>query len=131
MNRYQVFCGLDVGKEVHHATALDGQGRRLHDAPLAQDEASIRGLLERLGEHGRVLVVVDQPNTIGRYRWRWRGRWVSRWRTCPGWRCAGSPICIRVMPRPTPATPVIAEAARAACRTRCAGSTSTMRRWPS
>ncbi len=65
MSGYQVFCGLDVGKEVHHATALDGQGRRLHDAPLAQDEASIRGLLQQLGVRGEVLVVVDQPNTIG------------------------------------------------------------------
>ncbi len=62
---YMVFCGLDVGKEAHHACALDPDGRRLFDAALPQDEARLRDLLTRLGEHGRVLVVVDQPNTIG------------------------------------------------------------------
>lgn len=36
MSDYRVFCGLDVGKEIHHATALDTGGRRLHDAPLAE-----------------------------------------------------------------------------------------------
>jgi transposase len=56
---------LDVGKEAHHACALDQTGRRLFDAALPQDEARLRELFARLGEHGPVLVVVDQPNTIG------------------------------------------------------------------
>lgn len=62
---YAVWCGLDVGKEAHHACALDGAGQRLFDAGLPQDEAELRVLFTRLSEHGRVLVVVDQPNTIG------------------------------------------------------------------
>ncbi len=62
---YTVFCGLDVGKEAHHACALDTSGRRLFDAALPQDEARLRELFARLAEHGPVLVVVDQPNTIG------------------------------------------------------------------
>jgi len=62
---YAVFCGLDVGKEAHHACALDVTGRRLFDAALPQDEARLRELFSRLAEHGLVLVVVDQPNTIG------------------------------------------------------------------
>lgn len=64
-DQYDVFCGLDVGKEAHHACALDTDGRRLFDAPLPQDEARLRDLFARLSSHGRVLVVVDQPNTIG------------------------------------------------------------------
>jgi len=62
---YAVFCGLDVGKEAHHACALDVTGRRLFDAALPQDEVRLRELFSRLAEHGLVLVVVDQPNTIG------------------------------------------------------------------
>jgi len=62
---YTVFCGLDVGKEAHHACALDPDGRRLFDAPLPQDEGRLRDLFDRLAQRGPVLVVVDQPNTIG------------------------------------------------------------------
>ncbi|MBW3081077.1 IS110 family transposase [Bifidobacterium saguinibicoloris] len=60
-----VWVGLDVGKSAHHACALDRDGNTLYDRPLKQDEQAIRTMLERLREHGRVLLVVDQPNTIG------------------------------------------------------------------
>ncbi|GAA4043750.1 IS110 family transposase [Arthrobacter methylotrophus] len=60
-----VFCGLDVGKSEHHATALDRSGERIFDKPLPQDEARLRELFTGLQQHGRVLVIVDQPNTIG------------------------------------------------------------------
>src|SRR5690606_30623715 len=59
--------GLDVGKEAHHAVALDRDGKRLHDAALPQDETRLRALLDKLSKHGRVLVVVDQPATIGAF----------------------------------------------------------------
>lgn len=62
---YGVFCGLDVGKEAHHACALDPKGRRLFDAALPQDETRLRELFGKLAGYGPVLVVVDQPNTIG------------------------------------------------------------------
>jgi hypothetical protein len=62
---YAVFCGIDVGKDAHHAVALDGSGKRLHDKALPQDETALRALFERLQTHGPVLVVVDQPNNIG------------------------------------------------------------------
>ncbi len=62
---YAVFCGLDVGKEAHHACALDRDRRRVLDAALPQDEARLRDLFSRLSELGPVLVVVDQPSTIG------------------------------------------------------------------
>ena len=62
---YAVFCGLDVGKDTHHATALDRAGGRLHDGELPQDEARLRALFTGLQSRGPVLVVVDQPATIG------------------------------------------------------------------
>ena len=62
---FDVFCGLDVGKTEHHATALTATGERVFDKPLPQDEAQLRELFTRLQDHGNVLVVVDQPNTIG------------------------------------------------------------------
>lgn len=62
---FTVFCGLDVGKSVHHACALDPAGQRLHDKPLPNDETALAEIFERLAKHGRVLVVVDQPASIG------------------------------------------------------------------
>ena len=60
-----VFIGIDVGKSEHWATALDRDGRRIHDRALPSDESRLRDLYRHLAEHGRVLVVVDQPATIG------------------------------------------------------------------
>ena len=60
-----LWVGLDVGKSAHHACALDRDGRTVYDKPLKQDERAIRAMLERLSGRGRVLLVVDQPNTIG------------------------------------------------------------------
>jgi transposase len=62
---YEVFCGIDVGKENHHACALDGAGRRVHDKVLANDEGALRAVFARLQDLGRVLVVIDQPASIG------------------------------------------------------------------
>ncbi len=62
---FTVWCGLDVGKQDHHACALDPAGKRLFDAPLPQDQHRLEDLFTKLQRHGRVLVIVDQPNTIG------------------------------------------------------------------
>lgn len=62
---YQVFLGLDVGKDGHHAVALNRDGKRLYDAPLVNTEARLRQLFDKLVKHGAVLVVVDQPASIG------------------------------------------------------------------
>jgi transposase len=62
---YQVFLGLDVGKGEHHAVGLDPAGKRLHDAPLPNSEPKLRALFDKLAAHGPLLVVVDQPATIG------------------------------------------------------------------
>lgn len=60
-----VFLGIDVGKGDHHATALDRAGKRILDGPLPNDEARLRALIGKLKAHGRVLLVVDQPATVG------------------------------------------------------------------
>jgi transposase len=64
-NDYAVFLGLDVGKGEHHAVGLAPDGKRLHDAPLPNTEDRLTALYSKLARHGRVLVVVDQPASIG------------------------------------------------------------------
>ncbi|WP_433489960.1 IS110 family transposase [Nocardia grenadensis] len=62
---YAVFCGVDVGKGEHHAVGLDPAGKRLFDKALPNDESRLRAVFNKLATHGRLLIVVDQPNTIG------------------------------------------------------------------
>jgi transposase len=61
----QVFVGVDVGKGAHHAVALDRKGKRLLDCALPNDETKLRALIGKLKEHGPILLVVDQPATVG------------------------------------------------------------------
>jgi transposase len=60
-----VFCALDVGKSEHHGTALLRDGRTTFDKPLPNAEPQLRQLFARLKRKGTVLVVVDQPASIG------------------------------------------------------------------
>ncbi|MET9490054.1 IS110 family transposase [Nocardia sp. NPDC006630] len=63
---YAVICGIDVGKGEHHAVGLrTDDGKRLYDKALPNDETRLRAVFERLAAHGPLLIVVDQPNTIG------------------------------------------------------------------
>jgi transposase len=64
-SNYGVFLGLDVGKGEHHAIGLDASGKRLHDGPLPNSEPKLRAVFDKLAQHGLLLVVVDQPATIG------------------------------------------------------------------
>ena len=98
---FDIFCGLDVGKSEHHATALNPAGERVFDRPLPQDEARLRELFTALQEHGKVLMVVDQPNTKGRCRSQWPGTAAVTSPTCRAWRCARRPTCTRGSPKPT------------------------------
>ena len=61
----EVFIGIDVGKSEHWATALSRDGRKVLDKPLPNDEERLRALYKKLADHGNLLVVVDQPATIG------------------------------------------------------------------
>ncbi|GAA1366021.1 IS110 family transposase [Arthrobacter rhombi] len=60
-----VFIGIDVGKTNHHAVALDRAGKKLLDKALPQDEAKLQAIITKLARHGKALLVVDQPATIG------------------------------------------------------------------
>lgn len=60
-----VYLGLDVGKGEHHATALAPNGKRLLDRALPNSEPKLRALFTKLARHGQILVVVDQPASIG------------------------------------------------------------------
>ena len=61
----EVFIGIDVGKSEHWATALSRDGRKVLDRALPNDEDRLREVYQRLQAKGQVLVVVDQPATIG------------------------------------------------------------------
>ena len=56
--------GDGAGKGAHHAVALDRRESVLKDAALSNDEAKMRALIAKLKEHGRLLLVVDQPATV-------------------------------------------------------------------
>ncbi|MDX2565514.1 IS110 family transposase, partial [Streptomyces sp. TX20-6-3] len=61
-----VYLGLDVGKGEHHATAVNQAGKKVFDKPLPNSEPKLREPFEKLqAKHGTVLVVVDQPASIG------------------------------------------------------------------
>ena len=61
----EVFIGIDVGKSEHWATALSRDGQKVLDKALPNDEDRLREVYQRLQAKGQVLVVVDQPATIG------------------------------------------------------------------
>ena len=62
---FDVFIGVDVGKEEHHAGALDRVGKQIIDKAPLSDEAKLRDLIGQLKHHGQALFVVDQPARIG------------------------------------------------------------------
>ncbi|MEV4744729.1 IS110 family transposase [Streptomyces sp. NPDC049555] len=66
LDQVNVFVGLDVGKGEHHATALTPAGKKALDKRLPNSEPKLRELFTKLQDkHGTVLVVVDQPASIG------------------------------------------------------------------
>lgn len=61
-----VFLGLDVGKSVHHGHGLTQAGKKVFDKPLPNSEPKLRAVFDKLRtKFGTVLVVVDQPASIG------------------------------------------------------------------
>jgi len=63
--RPAVYAGLDVGKTSHHLCALAPDGTRVLDQVVANDEPALRAVLTRLADRGEVLLIVDQPASIG------------------------------------------------------------------
>ncbi|MER7415162.1 IS110 family RNA-guided transposase [Streptomyces cacaoi] len=61
-----VFLGLDVGKTAHHGHGLTPAGKKVYDKPLPNSEPRLRAVFDKLSaKFGTVLVVVDQPASIG------------------------------------------------------------------
>ena len=60
-----IFIGVDVGKSNHHAVAIDRTGKKVLDRALPQDEKKLRAIIKAVAGKGTVLLVVDQPSTIG------------------------------------------------------------------
>lgn len=59
------FISVDVGKGEHHAVALSRADKRSFDKALPNEEARLRTLISGLKEYGKLLLVDDQPTTIG------------------------------------------------------------------
>ena len=63
---YDVYCGIDVGKDSHYARALAPDGEReLLSRAVAQDESELAALFADLKSMGRVMAVVDQHSGFG------------------------------------------------------------------
>jgi len=60
-----IFLGLDVGKTDHWACAVTKDGTKIWNKTLPNDEAKLVEVYQNLTAQGTVLVVVDQPATIG------------------------------------------------------------------
>lgn len=61
-----VFLGLDVGKSAHHGHGLTTAGKKVFDKPLPNSEPKLRAVFDKLAtKFGTVLVIVDQPASIG------------------------------------------------------------------
>ncbi|GGU95622.1 hypothetical protein GCM10010502_56870 [Kitasatospora aureofaciens] len=101
-----VFLGLDVGKGDHHGHGLTTAGKTVFDKRLPNGEPKLRAVFDKLtAKFGHVLVIVDQPASIGALPLA-----VARDAGCevaylPAWPCAAPPTSTPAKPRPTPATP--------------------------
>ena len=61
-----VFLGLDVGKSAHHGHGLTPAGKKVFDKQLPDSKPKLRAVFDKLtAKFGTVLVVVDQPASIG------------------------------------------------------------------
>lgn len=64
---YDYVIGMDVGKYFHHACVLDIDGTQVLSKRINQNEKSLRALFSTFSANDhKALVVVDQPNNIGR-----------------------------------------------------------------
>jgi transposase len=61
-----IFLGLDVGKSNHHGHGLTPAGKKVFDKTLPNGEPQLRAVFDKLkAKFGTVLVIVDQPASIG------------------------------------------------------------------
>jgi len=60
-----IFLGLDVEKTDHWTCAVTKDGTKIWNKTLPNDETKLVSVYQNLSAKGTVLVVVDQPATIG------------------------------------------------------------------
>lgn len=60
----EIWIGLDVGKEFHHAVVLNDQGDVLFDRRVMNTEPDLIKLLDTAGTAGVAGLVIDQPGSI-------------------------------------------------------------------
>jgi len=60
----EIWIGLDVGKEFHHAVVLDDAGDVLADRRVTNSETDLVKVLDASAELGVVGLVIDQPGSI-------------------------------------------------------------------
>jgi transposase len=60
----EIWIGLDVGKEFHHAVVLNDAGDVLADRRVTNSEADLVKIIDAATEHGIVGLVIDQPGSI-------------------------------------------------------------------
>ncbi|GAA3596277.1 hypothetical protein GCM10022295_92070 [Streptomyces osmaniensis] len=57
---------MDVGKTAHHGHGLTPAGKKVLDKPMPNSEPKLRAVFDKLkAKFGTVLVIVDQPASIG------------------------------------------------------------------
>ncbi|MFD1377576.1 transposase [Micrococcus antarcticus] len=61
----EIFLGLDVGKTDHWACAVTKDGTKIWNKTLPNDKTILVTVYQNLSAQGTVLIVVDQPATIG------------------------------------------------------------------
>ncbi|CAB0567920.1 transposase [Corynebacterium diphtheriae] len=103
---YDFVIGMDVGKYFHHACVLDAQGRQVLSKRINQHEGSLRKIFGKFLANGaEVLVVVDQPNNIGRLTVAVTQAIGADVRYLPGLPCDSFHVSTSATPRPMYATP--------------------------
>jgi transposase len=66
--KYDIYCGIDIGKSSNYVVALESVGeKRILSHSLCQNESEIRQVFENLLKRGKTLVTVDQYGSIGKF----------------------------------------------------------------
>lgn len=63
---YDYVIGVDVGKYSHYACVIDANNNVINQQAIKQSEQDLQGFFTQYTHTGTTLVVVDQPNNIGR-----------------------------------------------------------------
>ncbi len=111
---------MDVGKTAHHGHGLTPAGKKVFDKPMPNSEPKLRAVFDKLkAKFGTVLVIVDQPASIGALPLT-----VARDAGCevaylPGLAMRGSPTSTRERRKQTRRTPRSSRTPPGRCPTLC------------